>query len=78
MHPLSDDNKRAIFKAIRYSFLTHDELLSLMQNPEFALAKEMIMQGLSCKLNSYEVSQASDLLITLKPRDITQVMLQEG
>ena len=52
--------------------MTHDELLKLMQTPDFVLAKDMIMQGLSVKLNNYEVSAGAELLINLRPRDVTQ------
>ena len=66
---MKDDDKSKIFKAVRFSYMTHEELLKLMQNPEFVLAKEMVMQGLSCKLNNYENSNNIDLLINLRPRD---------
>ena len=56
--------------------MTHEELLKLMQNPEFVLAKEMVMQGLSCKLNNYENSNNLDLLINLRPRDSIQQQQQ--
>ena len=74
--PLSDADKIKIFKAIRFSFMTHDELLKLSMEPEFALGKEMILQGLSCKLNNYEHSGTTELLINLRPRD-TQAMMAE-
>ena len=69
---MKDDDKSKIFKAVRFSYMTHEELLKLMQNPEFVLAKEMVMQGLSCKLNNYENSNNIDLLINLRPRDSIQ------
>ena len=75
--PLTDADKIKIFKAVRFSFMTHDELLKLSMDPEFALGKEMILQGLSCKLNNYEHSGATELLINLRPRDITQAMMVE-
>ena len=75
--PLTDADKKSIFGAIRFSFMTHDELLKLMQNPDFILAKDMIMQGLSCKLNNYEVSAGTDLLINLRPRDVTQAQMEK-
>ena len=69
--PLSDVDKTRIFKAVRFSYMTHDELLKLSMNPDFALGKEMILQGLSCKLNNYEHSGSNELLINLRPRDVT-------
>ena len=70
IRPLTDADKHRIFKTIRFSFMTHDELLRLSGSPEFALGKELILQGLSCKLNNYEHG-AGELLINTKPRDCT-------
>ena len=36
----------------------------------------MIMQGLSVKLNNYEVSAGAELLINLRPRDVTQAQME--
>ena len=77
LKPLSDEDKKLVFGAVRYSFMTHDELLKLMQAPDFVLAKDMIMQGLSCKLNNYEVSGGAELLINLRPRDVTQAQMEQ-
>ena len=43
LKPLSDADKIEIFKAIRWTFITHEELLKLSMDPDFALAKSMIM-----------------------------------
>ena len=37
---------------MRYSFLEHEELLSLNSNKNFELAKEYVIEGLSVKLTS--------------------------
>ena len=76
--PLKDACKTKIFKAMRFSYMTHDELLKLSMDPDFALGKEMIMQGLSTKLNNYEHSGTSELLINLRPRDVTQAHMDEA
>ena len=37
--PLSDADKIEIFKAIRWTFITHEELLKLSMDQDFVLAK---------------------------------------
>ena len=49
--PLKDEDKLRIFRAIRWTYMAHEELLKLSMDPDFSLAKSMIMQGLSCKLD---------------------------
>ena len=75
--PLTDACKIKIFKSIRFSYMTHDELLKLSMDPDFTLGKEMIMQGLSCKLNNYEHSGVTELLINLRPREVTQAQMAD-
>lgn len=49
---LSKAQKKELFRTVRYSFLEHEELLSLNSNPNFELAKEYVIEGLSVKLAS--------------------------
>lgn len=68
---LTKAQKVALFKAIRYSHLAHEELLAAHKNPLFggAEAQDMIMQGLSHKLSPYEKSvEDKEYNIELKPR----------
>lgn len=51
---LTKAQKTDLFKTIRYGFLRHDELLALTLNPNFDLAKNFIVEGLSMRLKSYE------------------------
>ena len=51
---MSKVEKEKLYKAIRYSYLKHEELLDLSLNPDFAGAKDYILEGLSYRLNSYE------------------------
>ena len=69
--PLKDEDKLRIFRAIRWTYMSHEELLKLSMDPDFSLAKSMIMQGLSCKLdpNYAQTMSTRELLITVKPRD---------
>ena len=41
--PLTEEDKLRIFKSIRWTFMTHEELLKLSMDPDFTLAKSMIM-----------------------------------
>lgn len=77
--PLTDEDKLRIFKSIRWTFMTHEELLKLSMDPDFTLAKSMIMQALSCKLdpNFTKTMSHHDLLINPKPRDVAQEMMLE-
>ena len=70
---LSDDEKKQLFKTIRFSFMTHEELLALTANPAFALAKDFIVEGLSAKLSSFENAKNSGLQINLNKRDHLKV-----
>lgn len=47
---LTDEQKDRIFRCIRYSFLPQDCLLKISTDDDFVLAKELIVQGLACKL----------------------------
>ena len=58
---LTKDQRRELFKTIRYSFMSHEDLLGLTVNAVFAEAKDFIVEGLSVKLNSFENAIKSDL-----------------
>jgi hypothetical protein len=51
---LSQNEKIELFKTVRYSFLSHENLISLTSNKTFELAKDFILEGLSLKLNAFE------------------------
>ena len=68
MKKLTDQEKHQIFRCIRYSFLPQDILLKLSTDPEFALCKEMVVQGLAVKLAGSEQFNSDDLKIIVKPR----------
>lgn len=48
---LSKEEKKELFRAIRFSYLHHEELLKLAADPEFELAKDFIVEGLTYKLD---------------------------
>eukprot|EP00347_Sterkiella_histriomuscorum_P004984 403358342 len=65
---LTKAQKTDLFKTIRYSYLHHDELLSMTMNPTFDLAKNFIVEGLSVRLDTYESTNKKDLQINREPR----------
>lgn len=58
---LSKQEKKELFKTIRYSYCKHEDLLDLVQNPVFNLAKDYIVEGLSVRLNPYENAIKTEL-----------------
>jgi hypothetical protein len=59
---LTEAQKLELLQTIRYSYLEHKQLLSLLKDPTFVLAKDyvrsitilQIIQGLSMRLKQYE------------------------
>lgn len=66
---LRTEQKRELFKTIRYAFLTHQELLKCSKDKVFEEAKEYIVEGLTYKIEPEEVSLKDDTLINLRHRD---------
>jgi len=48
---LSKVEKLDLFKSIRFGYLHQDELLSMNANPMYDLAKGLIVEGLSVRLD---------------------------
>lgn len=68
--PLTSQQKQLIFGSLRYSFMTHQQLISLLSERGFEDAKEFVREGISCRLASYETSQeAQNFKINVKPRN---------
>lgn len=65
---LTKEQKDKLFKAIRYSYLKHEELIETSMNPDFTPAKDQILQGLSYRLNPYEKTSFKEFSIDMKPR----------
>ena len=51
---MTKDEKIDLFKTVRYSYLSHENLISLTANKKFELAKDFVLEGLSLKLNAFE------------------------
>lgn len=65
---LTKAQKKNLFSSIRYSYLHHQELLALTTNKNFKDATELIVEGLSVRLDSYENAMKKDLVINIEPR----------
>ena len=65
---LTPEEEKALVYCIRFSFLSHADLISLTNEPIMKDYKDLIMQGLSVRLNTYENTNEPKPLINLNPR----------
>ena len=65
---LSKQQKFDLFQTVRFSFMKHEDLISLTANKEFEMAKDFILEGLSYKLNHFENAIKGELKINTEPR----------
>ena len=65
---LTKDEEKTLIYCIRFSFLSHADLISLTNDPIMKDYKDLILQGLSARLNSYENTNEPKPLINLTPR----------
>ena len=57
---LIPEEERSLIEAIRLSYLTHSELLSISLDEIMLNHKDLVLEGLSMRLNNYEKNQKSD------------------
>lgn len=62
------EDKRELFKTVRFAFLTHQELLHCSRDPLFHEAKEYLVEGLTYKIEPEEVLGKAETVISLIPR----------
>jgi hypothetical protein len=65
---LTSEQERELILCIRFSFLSHQDLMMYTNDPIIGQYKELILQGLSIRLNTYEQTPENNLLICIKPR----------
>ena len=65
---LTPEEEKTLVYCIRFSFLSHADLISLTNEPLMKDYKDLIMQGLSVRLNTYENTNEPRPLINLTPR----------
>jgi hypothetical protein len=66
---LNREQRKELFKCIRYSYLHHERLLQLTADPLFELAKNFIVEGLTHKLGAKDGAPINHKLeININPR----------
>ena len=65
---LTKEEEKALVYCIRFSFLSHADLISLSNDPIMNDYKDLVLQGLSARLNTYENTDEQKPLINLTPR----------
>ena len=65
---LNPEQEHELILCIRFSFLSHKDLMMYTNDPIIGEYKELILQGLSIRLNTYETTPENNLLICIKPR----------
>ena len=76
--PLTPEQERELILCIRFSFLSHGELLSYASHPLLFPHKDLVLEGLSVRLNKFEGTNQGPLQINLTPRkNYTQLQPQQ-
>ena len=65
---LTPEEERILVSCIRLSFLSHADLITINNEPIMDNFKDLIMQGLSARLDTYENANEKNIIINLKPR----------
>ena len=66
---LTPEEEKTLVYCIRFSFLSHADLISLSNDPIMKDYKDLLLQGLSARLNTYENTDDQKNLINLTPRN---------
>lgn len=66
--PLSKEQERELVECIRFSFLSHADLINLTTDPIISEHQDLLLEGLSVRLNSYESTAIKELKLNLTPR----------
>ena len=66
--PLTKEQERELILCIRFSYLSHPQLVALDSDPIIGEHKDLLLQGLSIRLKTYEETPDNELLINLTPR----------
>ena len=68
LRPVTETEKIEVFKAIRWSFMTHEQLVETSMDKDFEMARPLILEGLSSRLVNFEKSAKLGQSINLNPR----------
>ena len=66
--PLTKEQEQQLIYCIRFSFLSHPELINLTTDNILGEYKDLILQGLSIRLKTYENTSENLCLINIQPR----------
>ena len=62
---------------IRWQYVPQEKLLELSGDPDFVLAKSLIVQGLAIKLGGPDAVRAEDLKLTNRPRESMKLRMEQ-
>ena len=65
---LTPEDEKMLVLCIRFSYLSHADLIGLTNEPIMQNFKDLILQGLSARLDTYENTSEKKTIINLKPR----------
>lgn len=68
---LNKEERRKLYKTVRYSYMSHKELVKLSADQAFEEARDLVLEGLSLRLKTYENVDGEEevpLTINLNPR----------
>ena len=65
---LTPEEEKMLILCIRFSYLSHPDLIELTNEPIMKNYQELILQGLSARLDPYENSKDKKTIINLAPR----------
>ena len=67
-HKLTPEEEKMLVLCIRFSYLSHSDLIALTNEPIMENFKDLILQGISARLDTYEITNEKKTIINLKPR----------
>ena len=65
---LTPEEEKMLVLCIRFSYLSHADLIGLTNEQIMENYKDLILQGLSARLNTYENTEEKKIIINLTPR----------
>lgn len=70
---VTETERFAILRAIRWSFISHDQLVEISMDSDFDAARAMILEGLSSRLVKFEeTTKVGSSLLNMLPRNCLQ------
>ena len=67
-HKLTPEEEKMLVLCIRFSYLSHSDLIALTNEPIMENFKDLILQGISARLDTYEITNEKKTIINLNPR----------